>query len=109
MTPVETRRARRYWWIALLVLPLLNPVMLVLVAWVFTDESLGFVAIAVWLGVANGLVLWRLADRAWSRPEQRRWRIGFGLAWAIALSFLYGFAELLVYLWIVCPSGGCFD
>jgi hypothetical protein len=108
MTAVDTRRATRFWWIALLVLPLVNPVVLVLVTWATGGENLGFVGIALWIGIANGVFLWRFSDGAWTHPEDRARRVVLGLAIDLALSVAFGFAEFFVYFWIVCGGGGCF-
>jgi hypothetical protein len=110
MTAVDTRRAGRFWWIAMLVLPLVNPVLLVVVTWLLGGgESLGFVGVALWIAIANGVFLWRLSRGVWPVPGQRARRVGIGLATTVVLSVTYGMGELFVYLMIACGGGGCFS
>jgi hypothetical protein len=109
MTAADAGRARRFWWIAALALPLVNPVVLVVVTLLSASESLGFVGLALWIAMANGVFLWRLSDGVWPSPEQRARRVGLGLAITVALSFAFGVAELYVYLTIACGEGGCWS
>jgi hypothetical protein len=109
MTAVDTRRAGRFWWIAILVLPLVNPVVLFVLTLLSGGESIGFVWIASWIGVANGVFLWRLSDGVWRAPERRRRRVALGIAIDIALSFAFGAGEVILWLWIVCGGGGCWS
>jgi hypothetical protein len=106
MTATGRRRAIRYWWLASLGLPLVNPPLVGAIIWVAAGESLGFITIAFVVGAANGLLLWRVSNGIWSAVE-RRWRVGLGLATAIALSFAFGFCELFGFIWIACHNGGC--
>jgi hypothetical protein len=110
MTDVDVRRARRFWWIAALVLPLVNPVAIVVVTWLAGGgESLGFVWLALWVGVANALFLWRLSHGVWPAREERVRRVWLGVAVDLVLSCLFAVGEFVVYLMIVCGGGGCFS
>jgi hypothetical protein len=81
----------------------------VLVTWATGGENLGFVGIAVWIAIANGVFLWRLSRGVWPVPGQRARRVGIGLATTVVLSVTYGMGELYVYFLIVCGGGGCFS
>jgi cation transport ATPase len=110
MNEVSVWRARGYWALATVLLPLVNPPLVVYPV-VFSDQE-GF---APWVPVillavaANWALLRFVAGRLWRRPEMRRWRVATGVGLAFVLSFAYGFAELYALLVISCPESGCFD
>ena len=63
--------------------------------------------VAVCIALVNLLLLWLAAAAIWKRGDGLRWRVATGFALAIALSFPYGFGELLLVLDISCPDAGC--
>jgi hypothetical protein len=107
MTPLDTRRVRRFWWIAALLLPAINPLLVVLVVWlVGGGESTGWVGVALWVCAAGGVALWRLSEGAWTGAERRR-RVALGIIAMGLLSVAFGFGEFIVWFLIVCGEGGC--
>jgi hypothetical protein len=109
MTAAEARRARWFWWIALLVLPALNPLLVVLVTLVLDGgESIGWVGVALWVVAAGAVALWRLSVGAWAGAERRR-RVALAVVAMGLLTVVFGFGEFFLWLLIVCGGGGCFD
>jgi hypothetical protein len=107
MTEVGKWRARAYWALTWIVLPLLNPIALAVISIGGDTQGYTWIAIAVGIVFVNLLLLWLAAAAIWKRDDGRRWRVATGLALAVALSFPYGFGELLLVLDISCPETGC--
>lgn len=110
MTEVSAWRARGYWTLAAVVVPLVNPVVLALAVY-RGDDNPGrpWLPVLLLIAVANFVVLRLVGGRVWRQPEMRRWRAAFGAGLAIALSFVYGALELYALIWISCSGGGCFN
>jgi hypothetical protein len=109
MTAVSVWRARGYWALATVLLPLVNPVLY----WyaLFLGDSDGFEGLPVLflLALGNAALLRMIAGRLWRKPEMRRWRVALGVGLALALSVVYGIGELYALLVITCPESGCFN
>lgn len=111
MTAVTKWRALGYWAVAGVLLPLVNPPLLLWAAALLGGDD-GFapwIPVALCICVANWLALWLMAKRTWRNAYARRWRVAGGVASAVVLSFLFGFAELYAVLVLSCPDGGCFS
>jgi hypothetical protein len=106
MTHISRWPARGYWTFAGLVLPLVNPLLLLLATISLPFHLPGAVVLVTGL---NWLLLWKAAALAWPSGEGRRGRVAWGLAVAAAMSFLAAVAEVVIYLNVACPDAGCFS
>jgi hypothetical protein len=105
--PVGRWRARAYWCLPTALLPLLNPLAFALLA--ADSQGPPWVPVAIGIAAVNGLLLLLVASWIWKRVEAIRWRVAVGFAVSLVLSLAYGFGELLLFLELSCPNGGCFD
>ncbi|MEA2373962.1 MAG: hypothetical protein QOD53_425 [Thermoleophilaceae bacterium] len=94
-------RRHAYWWVAAVVMPLVNPVALVLIG---REPASRPVLVAAEVGL-----LWWLATRAWPEAKQRRLKLLVGVVVATVLTVAFGIAEFVVFLFIACSNGGCFS
>jgi hypothetical protein len=103
MTAPVLRRQRAYWWLAVLVLPFVNPpLFLVLAHGLHARDA----AIVLLVAAADALVLCPAAIWAWE-PARRWWKLGLGLLTALAFSVPFAFAEFILFFAIACSRGGC--
>jgi hypothetical protein len=109
MTEVSVWRARGYWALATVVLPLVNPVVLAFALNLGDDNGRPWIPIVLLICVGNAVPLRLLGGRLWKKPEMRRWRVALAVGLAIALSVVYGALELYAVIWIGCHNGGCFN
>src|SRR4051794_34119925 len=111
MSPATSQRRRRgraqlYWFMADMVLPIVNVVLCVLLCAPVGGPDLPFVPVAVVLAALEGAFLWRLSDGAWDRDGRAR-RLVIGLTVAMVLSFVSAVASGAAFL-IACPDTSCF-
>jgi hypothetical protein len=110
MTAASVWRARGYWTLAIVLLPIVNPPLLVTSLY-FEDGngSVPWIPVALCILLLNWMVLWLVAQRTWTQREARRWRVAAGVVAATALSFVFGALELYAFLALSCSHGGCWD
>jgi hypothetical protein len=86
---------RVYWGLAALVLPLANPVLIVVVG------GLGALALAA---AANFMVLWFAAQRAWQEQRSRHRALFWGMLIAAACTVAAAYIEFVIVLAIAAQS-----
>ena len=105
-------RARSYWVLAAVVLPIVNPLLVLagvaIVHAAFDGVALPWPVVALAVACANGLLLWAVASRTWVEAAARQLRIALGLVASIPLGFAAAVVELVIYLEYAC-SGSCFS
>jgi cation transport ATPase len=109
MSEVSTWRARAYWALATVLLPLVNPVAFAFGLNLGNDDGQPWIPVVLLIAVVNAALLRLAGGRLWKRPETRRWRVALAVGLAIALSVVYGALELYALIWISCHHGGCFN
>jgi hypothetical protein len=107
MTRAGLRKAfppkRVYWVAATLLLPFVNPALLLLVGSGAQGVMGGALAILV-VGSGNGVVLWWLAERAWlHEPRSRAAALLSSVLIVPALSVAFAFLELVV-LYVIAAA-----
>jgi hypothetical protein len=111
MTAVGKWRARGYWTVAGVLLPLVNPPLVLWITVLLGDDTdaAPWIPVALCIALGNWLVLRLIAGRLWPSRGARGRRVPWGVMVAVALSFAFGYAELIAALLIACPDAGCWN